>query len=155
MVNLGTRALFQDLNLPIACKNYWAECDFSGDIESVVTHEEDCPYRGVPCVVLNCTEYMLFNMIENHMAEKHAKMSNGQWQIIPVFQGAEGVLAQARLNKTEIESDNVALDASKRKIEVKHNLNSSSFTFTYIGSFHWSRFSLCICKCFMSRSDTK
>ena len=74
---------YQDLNLPISCKNHWDECDFSGDLESVITHEEDCPYRTVRCVVLNCWEEIRFNLIENHMAEEHGNMSNGQWHIFP------------------------------------------------------------------------
>ena len=84
---------FQDLNLPISCGNHQVGCDFSGDLESVVvTHEEDCPFRAVSCIVLNCREDIRFNLIENHMAEEHVRMSNGQWEIIPEpeWQDSEG-----------------------------------------------------------------
>ena len=72
-----------DLNLPISCKNHWAQCDFSGDLESVITHEENCPYREVTCILSNCYEPIRFNEIEDHMAKEHAKMLNGQWHIFP------------------------------------------------------------------------
>ena len=52
----------------------------------MIAHEEDCPYRTVACVVLNCLEDVRFNLIENHMAVEHTKMSKGQWQIIPTVE---------------------------------------------------------------------
>ena len=76
--------LLQDLNLPILCKNHQAECDFSGNLESVITHEEDCPYRTVECLVLNCHAEIRFNLIDDHMTKEHTKMSNGQWEIHPL-----------------------------------------------------------------------
>ena len=45
--------------------------------------DPDCPYRTVACVVWKCCKKIRFNLIENHMAEKHSKMSNGQWEILP------------------------------------------------------------------------
>jgi len=78
--NFALEDVYEDLHLPISCKNHWNECDFSGNLESVVAHEEDCPYRSVNCVVMNCFTVIKFNSIENHMAEKHTKMSNGKWQ---------------------------------------------------------------------------
>ena len=81
--NSALEAVRDDLNLPISCKFHWNECDFSGDLETVVSHEEQCPFREVPCVVLNCYKPIRFNMIEDHMAEIHTKMANGQWEILP------------------------------------------------------------------------
>merc|ERR1719471_2561175 len=77
--NFALEHICKDLNLPMSCKNHRNECDFSGNLESVVTHEEDCPYRIVTCVVMNCYTRIQFNSIENHMANNHANISNGQW----------------------------------------------------------------------------
>ena len=66
--------------------------------------DPDCPYRTVACVVWKCCKKIRFNLIENHMAEKHSKMSNGQWEIYPQdgeeteMQTLEGK-ARAILNK--------------------------------------------------------
>ena len=49
----------------------------------MITHEEDCPYRMVACPVMGCKMRIRLHLIENHMAEKHPKMSNGQWEILP------------------------------------------------------------------------
>ena len=58
------------MKLPISCKNHWAECDFSGNLESVVTHEVDCPYRMVTCVVLNCYDDIRFNLGRDSQEKK-------------------------------------------------------------------------------------
>ena len=79
--NFAAEDMIKDLNLPISCKNQW--CDFSGNLDSVITHEEDCPYRMVACPVMGCKMRIRLHLIENHMAEKHPKMSNGQWEILP------------------------------------------------------------------------
>ena len=42
--NFSVEDMRKDLNLPISCKNHWAECDFLGDSESAILfHERDCP----------------------------------------------------------------------------------------------------------------
>ena len=84
MLELIVMLLLQDLNLPISCKNHQAECDFSGNLESVIIHEGDCPYRTVKCQVMKCREKIRFNLIDDHMTKKHAKMSDGQWEIHPL-----------------------------------------------------------------------
>ena len=66
----------------MSCKNNAAGCDFSGSLEDVITHEEDCPYRTVKCVVLSCFLDIKFNDLEDHMAKVHPKMSTGDWEII-------------------------------------------------------------------------
>ena len=47
----------------------------------VLTHEEDCPFRDIKCVVLNCYKDMKFNGLEDHMAELHEDMMAGEWVI--------------------------------------------------------------------------
>ena len=66
----------------MSCKNNAAGCDFSGSLEDVITHEEDCPYRTVKCVVLSCFIDIKFNGLEDHMALMHPNMSTGNWEII-------------------------------------------------------------------------
>ena len=103
----------------------------------MITHEEDCPCRSVACLVLNCCDDdVRFYSIEDHMDEEHTKLSKGQWQIIPAVRlrgsircnSPGNVLIQARLNKTEIESnkDNIPLDAKKRQIEVQFGVRNHS-----------------------------
>ena len=70
------------MKLPMSCKNHAAGCDFSGSLEDVIAHEEDCPYRSVKCVVLSCYQDISFNDLEDHMAREHPKMATGDWEII-------------------------------------------------------------------------
>ena len=79
LVTQITVSFFKMLNLDISCKNHAAGCDFSADLARVVTHEEDCPYRSVKCVVLNCYQDLKFNDIEEHMAVQHQDMMVGEW----------------------------------------------------------------------------
>ena len=82
--------MMEDLKLPISCKNHAARCDFSGSLEDVIAHEEDCPYRSVKCVVLSCYQDIRFNNLETHMAQKHPKMSTGEWEIISLAVAVPG-----------------------------------------------------------------
>ena len=66
----------------MSCKHNAAGCNFSGGLEDAITHEEDCPYRTVKCVVLSCFLDIKFNDLEDHMAKVHPKMSTGDWEII-------------------------------------------------------------------------
>ena len=69
------------MDIGISCKNHTVGCDFTAEIDSVLTHEEDCPYRSVRCVVLSCYRVMRFNDVEEHMAEHHQDMLTGEWVV--------------------------------------------------------------------------
>ena len=75
--------IIRTLKLNICCKNNAAGCVFESDIESIIDHEEDCDYSTVTCPVLNCIQKILFNKLEDHMAEKHENMMDGKWIIKP------------------------------------------------------------------------
>jgi len=73
----------KDLDLPISCKHHGDECDFSGNLASVIEHEEDCPFRFVECAVFHCDEDIKFNLIEDHMMKEHQDLIDGEWDIVP------------------------------------------------------------------------
>ena len=78
---------FKVLSLGISCKNHAVGCDFTAEIDSVLTHEEDCPHRTVRCVVLSCYRVMRFNDVEVHMTEHHKDMLTGDWVVHDQIKG--------------------------------------------------------------------
>ena len=61
--NFVLEEMSKDLDLPMSCKHHGDECDFSGNLASVIEHEEDCPFRPVECAVIWCEEQIRFTLI--------------------------------------------------------------------------------------------
>ena len=84
--NIEMENMIGDLKLEISCKNHGAGCDFSfPDVNFVAIHESNCAFRTVKCVILSCYKDIVFNNLEEHMAEMHGEMLTGNWVIEKVF----------------------------------------------------------------------
>ena len=82
--NIALEQMMKELKLPSTCMI--KGCDFSSDLETVQRHEEDCPFRIVKCVVLDCHKDIPFNSIEEHVVQNHPDMTSGEW-VIRQFRG--------------------------------------------------------------------
>jgi hypothetical protein len=69
--------IIRDLHLPVSCKH--DGCEFSKEVTEVVSHELQCQYRKVRCLVPWCYKEIQFLNVEEHMAIDHDEMIGVGW----------------------------------------------------------------------------
>ena len=79
--NIELEALIKHFKAPMSCKHNGAGCNEANDLDEILRHEEDCPFRSTKCLVLDCKADITLNELENHMTEKHQDMIDGAWVI--------------------------------------------------------------------------
>ena len=66
----------------MSCKHNKAGCTETKDLDGIILHEEDCLFRSIKCLVVDCKADTTLIELENHMAEKHQDMKDGTWVFI-------------------------------------------------------------------------
>ena len=77
--NTQIEALMKQFQVAVPCKNHRSGCTEEVQIGALNLHEVECQFRDVSCVVLDCGSRIIFNQLENHMAEEHQDLEGGTW----------------------------------------------------------------------------
>ena len=81
ITNIELEAFIKHFKAPMSCKFNGDGCTETKDLDDILLHEEDCLFRGIKCMILDCKAHITFNELENHMADKHQDMEDGTWAI--------------------------------------------------------------------------
>ena len=79
--NIELENMVRYFKAPMSCRFNAAGCTERMDLNDIIIHEEDCPFRNMKCLLPDCQVEFSLNDLDNHMSETHPDMEEGLWVV--------------------------------------------------------------------------